>query len=305
MTAVTVHAGLRYDLQKFAKPSVQNPDAQLLAAGIDTSRLSTDTNNLGPRIGVAWSPGNKKYVVRAGYGIFYGRTPSIMVGTAHSNNGINVQTITFTGAQVPTYPNTFPTIPTGVALPKPTIFNFDQDYQNPRVQQASAGVEYALNSSTSVSVNYLFVHGDQLSRSTDINIGPSTPVTFTVAETGQALPHYRFAAGPFTNFARIISFQSSAVSTYNGFTRGGAPAVHRRVPGARRLHARQGDRHRPRRHRRRPRHRRRQVRVEPGGLRRRSRAGQQRPAAAARAERRPHDRRRDARQAGGRMDVRG
>jgi hypothetical protein len=225
--ALTVHAGLRYDLQKFAQPSVQNPDAQLLAAGIDTSRLSTDTNNLGPRIGVAWSPGIKKYVVRAGYGIFFGRTPSIMVGTAHSNNGINVQTITFTGAQVPTYPNIFTTIPTGAALPKPTIFNFDQDYQNPRVQQASAGVEYAVNSSTSVSVTYLFVHGDQLSRSTDINIGPSSPVTFTVAETGQALPHYRFAAGPYTNFARIISFQSSAVSTYNGFT----VEAHRRFTG--------------------------------------------------------------------------
>ena len=82
--------------------------------------------------------------MRAGYGLFYGRTPSIMVGTAHSNNGINVQTITFTGAQVPTYPTIFTRIPTGAALPKPTIFVFDQDYQNPQVHQASVGVEYAL-----------------------------------------------------------------------------------------------------------------------------------------------------------------
>ena len=215
---LTVHAGLRYDLQKFAKPAVQNPDPQLLAAGIDTSVLNTDGNNWGPRVGVAWSPGTKKYVVRGGYGIFYGRTPSIMVGTAHSNNGINVQTITFTGSQVPTYPAIFSTIPAGVALPKPTIFVFDQDYQDPRVQQASTGVEYALSQKTSISVNYLFVHGDQLSRSTDINFGAATPVTFTVAGTSQALTHYRFAAGPYTNFARIISFQSTAVSTYHGLT---------------------------------------------------------------------------------------
>ena len=73
------------------------------------------------------------------------------------------------------------------------------------------------------------MHGDQLSRSTDINIGPSAPLNFVVAETGQALPHYRFAAGPFTNFARIISFQSSAVSTYNGLTHRGAPALQRRL----------------------------------------------------------------------------
>jgi hypothetical protein len=215
---LTVHAGLRYDLQKFATPEVRNPDADLLAAGIDTSRLNTDRNNWGPRIGLAWSPGAKKAVYRAGYGIFYGRTPSIMVGTAHSNNGINVQTITFTGALVPTYPATFSTIPAGVTLPKPTIFVFDKDYQNPRVQQASTGLEYAISQRTSLSLNYLFVHGDQLSRSTDINIGPATPAGFTVAGTSQALSHYRFAAGPYPNFARIISFQSTAVSTYHGFT---------------------------------------------------------------------------------------
>ena len=215
---LTVHAGFRYDLQKFAKPEVRNPDAQLLAAGIDTSRLNMDRNNFGPRIGLAWSPGTKRYVARAGYGIFYGRTPSIMVGTAHSNNGINVQTITFTGALVPTYPATFSAIPAGATLPKPTIFIFDREYQNPRVQQASTGLEYAIDQRTSLSVNYLFVHGDQLSRSTDINIGAATPVNFTIAESGQVVPHYRFAAGPFANFARIISFQSSAVSSYHGFT---------------------------------------------------------------------------------------
>jgi outer membrane receptor protein involved in Fe transport len=215
--ALTFNAGLRYDLQKFAKPQVQNPDPQLLNAGIDTSELNTDTNNWGPRLGVAWSPAGKRYVVRGGYGIFYGRTPSIMVGTAHSNNGINVQTITFRGDLVPTYPATLAAIPTGVALPKPTIFVFDPNYQNARVQQASTGVDFALGNATSVSISYLFVHGDQLPRSTDINIGAATPISFST-DDGQTLPHYRFSAGPFTDFARIIAFQSTAVSTYNGIT---------------------------------------------------------------------------------------
>jgi hypothetical protein len=219
--AVTVNLGLRYDLQKFAQPPVRNPDAQLAAAGIDTSVLNTDTNTIGPRLGIAWAPVGRRYVVRAGYGIFFGRTPSIMVGTAHSNNGINVQTITFAGSAgnpVPTYPNRFPTIPAGVALPRPTIFAFDPDYQNARTQQASTGLEWEWMPNTSVSVTYLFVKGDDLPRSTDVNIGPATPVTFNVAGTGESLAHYQFAAGPFPSFTRVVSFQSTAESRYNGIT---------------------------------------------------------------------------------------
>ena len=129
---------------KTAKPETRNPDADLAAADIDTSRLDADTNNIGPRLGLAWSPGGKKYVVRGGYGIFYGRTPSIMLGTAHSNNGINILTYTFTGASVPTYPNRFSSIPTGGAAQRPSILVVDKDFQNPRLQQASAGFDYEM-----------------------------------------------------------------------------------------------------------------------------------------------------------------
>jgi outer membrane receptor protein involved in Fe transport len=214
---LTVNAGLRYDLQKFDQPPVKNPDAQLAAAGIDTSSLNTDTNNWGPRLGVAWSPAGSKLVVRGGYGLFYGRTPAIMVGTAHSNNGINVQTITFTGSQVPTYPARFDALPTGISLPKPTIFVFDDDFQNARLQQASAGVEYEILPNTSLALSYLFVKGDDLSRSTDINIGTKVPATFALSGGG-TVNYYQFTPGPFTDFARIIGFQSSAESRYNGLT---------------------------------------------------------------------------------------
>jgi outer membrane receptor protein involved in Fe transport len=223
--AVTVNAGLRYDLQRFAQPPIRNPDPQLDAAGIDTSSLNRDTNNWGPRLGIAWAPVGERYVVRGGYGLFYGRTPSIMVGTAHSNNGINVQTITFRGANgdpVPTYPNTFSAIPSGVALPRPTIFTFDSEYENARVQQASTGVEWEWMPNTSIAVNYLFVKSDDLPRSTDVNIGASSPFTYTLADaTGTptgTISHYVFAPGPFTNFTRVISFASTAESRYNGVT---------------------------------------------------------------------------------------
>src|SRR5207247_11147408 len=132
--------------------------------------IPVDSNNIGPRLGIAWTPLGNRTVVRAGYGVFYGRTPSIMIGTAHSNNGINVQTITFTGAAMPTYPNIFSSVPSGASPPKPTIFVFDPDFQNPKVQQSSLGVEQQLGNDFSVGVTYQSVRGSDLQRSRDVNV---------------------------------------------------------------------------------------------------------------------------------------
>jgi outer membrane receptor protein involved in Fe transport len=209
--------GVRYDLQSFQKPQVRNPDPQLAAAGIDTSFLKTDKNNFGPRLGLAWTP-NAKTVFRAGYGLFYGRTPSIMVGTAHSNNGVNVISVRVSGNQAPKYPATLSGPPVGVAGVKPSIFVFDKDYQNPEVHQASAGVEYAVGTDVSVGASYLFVAGRNLQRSRDFNVGTPVPVTYPV-QGGGSLTVPRFPdARPFSNFDRIIRFESTAKSSYNGLT---------------------------------------------------------------------------------------
>jgi outer membrane receptor protein involved in Fe transport len=216
---LTVNLGLRYDYQDIAQGEVRNPDSQLLAAGLDTSRVPLDKNNWAPRVGFAWNPGaDGRTVVRGGYGIFYGRTTGIMVGTAHSNNGITVQTITFTGDQVPTYPGTFASIPTGASIPKPTIFVFDSNFENPRVQQASVGVDRALTNDIAIGVSYLYVKGDDLPRSTDINLGPPSIVAVPIVGDGTAMVKQYSSSRPFTNFARIIEFQSTAESEYNGMT---------------------------------------------------------------------------------------
>lgn len=227
---LTVNAGLRYDFQKIAQPSVRNPDAQLAAAGIDTSVVPEDHNNIAPRVGFAWTPSTaNRTVVRGGYGIFYGRTPAIMIGTAHSNNGINVQTLTFTGNLIPAYPNIYASIPTGVTLPKPTIFAFDPNFENPKVRQASLGIERGLTTDVAVSVTYQNVRGSNLPRSIDINVSNPTTVTVPVysakdlAANASAAPvgnvsFIRYTGRPFANFARIIQFQSSANSQYHGLT---------------------------------------------------------------------------------------
>jgi outer membrane receptor protein involved in Fe transport len=217
--ALTLNLGMRYDKQQLAQPSVLNRDAQLLAAGYVTNEIPTDEDNWGPRLGFAWTPGtDKRTVVRGGYGIFYGRTPSIMIGTAHSNNGINVQTITFTGASMPTYPNVFSAPPTGVTPNPITIFVFDPKFQNPEVKQFSLGVDREIARDLAVGVTAQIVQGDELPRSRDINVGGGTGIVATIAGSPATATFTRYTTRPFTNFQRVIAFESSARSRYRGLT---------------------------------------------------------------------------------------
>src|SRR5207253_962595 len=77
---LTLSFGLRDDVQGIAQPAVRNPDPQLAAAGIDTSFIHVDKNDLAPHLGFSYTP-DPKPVIRGGYGLFYGRTTSIMIGT--------------------------------------------------------------------------------------------------------------------------------------------------------------------------------------------------------------------------------
>ena len=116
---VTLNLGLRYDYQSIAQPPIQNPNAGLLAAGFDTSFRPSDKNNFGPRFGISYAF-DPKTVIRGGYGIYFARTPAIITGTAHSQNGIQVIAIDINcispGAVCPLYPNVFTTVPTGATL---------------------------------------------------------------------------------------------------------------------------------------------------------------------------------------------
>ena len=54
---LTVNAGLRYELQWLPDP------------------IQTDAGSVAPRIGIAYAPGDRKTVIRAGFGLFYDRIP--------------------------------------------------------------------------------------------------------------------------------------------------------------------------------------------------------------------------------------
>ena len=222
---LTLNLGVRYDLALLTRPPVKNPDPQLAAFGVDTSFLKNDTNNVGPRFGFAWKALNSdRLVIRGGYGMFYGRTPQILVSTAYNQNGISASSLTFTGAAIPTYPGNFSSQPaSGGTAAVPSILFFDRTYVLPLVLQGSLGLEYELARNTTVSVNYLNVRGEHLTRTRDINLFPPQPVSANLPGIGfRTLLRYPGAQGsplrPMNHFARAEAFESGADSFYNGLT---------------------------------------------------------------------------------------
>jgi Carboxypeptidase regulatory-like domain len=235
---LTLNVGVRYDYENMAQPPITNPSPALAAAGVNTGKIHNDSKNLAPRIGFALSPyQDNRMVLRGGYGFFYGRTPAIMIGTAHSTNGIQVQSRTFNAGSpaaslIPAqYPNNFcgappadgspPTCAAPVAgASNPVIFAFQPNYHQPLVQQGSLGFEYELSKDLSIGVSYLWVHASRLQRTQDINLALPTTTTFIpIAGTTTVLPFQKYTLPrPVAGFDRILEFTSKSFSIYNGLT---------------------------------------------------------------------------------------
>ena len=118
--------------------------------------------NWAPRVGFALSPGERKHMFRGAYGLFYGSTPALVP------------------AQVSRYTELF----------------ISNDFQAPRVHQASVGWEVEKYRAGSLGIDYLFARGERLPRVVNVNA----------------------TAPPLRRSYRYIAFQSTAESIYNGVT---------------------------------------------------------------------------------------
>ena len=224
---LTLNYGLRYDYFKYRQPDYQNPNAQLLAADLRTDRIPTDPVNFGPRFGFAYRVTNtEKVVVRGGYGIYYSRTPGLLLSTAILNNGFATQQYLIT-TNLPVYPNILSAAP-GPGSP-PDIYVTDRNFKTPRTQQFSLQTEIALGARSSVTIGYLGVNGTHLSRTRDINLFPSQPTTGYICPTfaactaaeGTPVAYFRHPGTtaplrPYPAFGRISLFDSGANSIYHG-----------------------------------------------------------------------------------------
>src|ERR1700733_14668782 len=109
---VTFNLGVRYEIQTIPQPPIPNTSTPLTTEY--TTKINTDSNNFGPRLGVAWEP-YKGTVVRAGYGMFYAKTSNSTWYAVRVENGVFQQTFNCVPTTCPalTFPNVIYTPPGG------------------------------------------------------------------------------------------------------------------------------------------------------------------------------------------------
>jgi Carboxypeptidase regulatory-like domain/TonB dependent receptor len=194
---LTLNLGVRYDLQHVPAPPKPNTATPLLT--LYTSTLNIDKNNIAPRLGVAWQF-TKSTVVRAGYGIFYGKTSNSTYYGLRVENGVFQQTFSGCGGPngnplcAPTFPNVFFTPPgpplaapfpgaltPTVGIPGGTLpasvtaaHGMTPDFVNPVAHEGEVAIERQLPGRISLSATYLLTRGLHLPVSYDANVAPST-----------------------------------------------------------------------------------------------------------------------------------
>jgi hypothetical protein len=189
---LTINAGVRYDVQFLSAP------------------ITTDANNVAPRLGVAYAPGDHKTVVRAGFGIYFDRIPLRATSNALQRDGSKylVAQLAPTDAGAPAFPNVLSALPSNLPT-RPNITRVDPNIKSSYSEQANLQVERELPGNASLSVGYLHLRGLHLIVSRNVNVPTLTAAQARaqgVANLGRPDPQW----------GNISRFESAGDSYYDG-----------------------------------------------------------------------------------------
>ncbi len=175
---LTVTAGVRWDGMRFYDKGAKNAPTDISKAAfligfvngtlpdLNNYKPFADTNDIAPRISLAWDPGNNgKTVVRAAFGLYYGYSGDNTASRTMDAYPLG-STVTYgNDVRVTGIPNTyFPNVPPLSTLPQSSgsasvFVATPGPWHDPVTQQMSVGVDRQIGPSTSVSVDYLHILG--------------------------------------------------------------------------------------------------------------------------------------------------
>ncbi len=163
--------GFRYDYYKYPEGA---PNAPL----IYNQQYNSDTNNFGPRLGIAWSPGqDSRSVIRASTGIMFDQMLLGAYESAIQANGLPERTtvnVNPNAVGAPNFPNSLAELPPGFTPPAPSLTGVDPDFEVARTWQNNVQYEFAIGQQHYFTMGYTFVQGDLLPVITNIN--PINPI---------------------------------------------------------------------------------------------------------------------------------
>ncbi len=222
----TVSLGLRWEAQIFPDPVV--PPAQtaygpLLSNPLFPSdgTLHSPKKEFQPRVGFAWDISKQgKSVLRASYGIYFGRQNMLTQVGSITDNGVQQYGIACAssfgcsnGAPRPTWPNIVPVAPGGGIQPGSSVRVFSKDYANPRIYTTNVAFEQELMSD--VSLYFDFTHAKAVHLTRFFNYArtgffPTLGDVFVTTANGKSL--YRgFTAGIRKRFSNNYQFEANYV----------------------------------------------------------------------------------------------
>lgn len=194
-----LNIGLRWEL--YTKPEDKFDRVSIL--------YKNDANNIAPRIGFAWTPGNQTdFVVRGGYGIFYTQVPMSYIGTTRFNPP-NITTYTVIS---PTFPNL--TGRTTVQSSNRTIAS--PDIVQPYAQQFNLTLEKRMFKTGILSLAYVGTRASHLGITRLPNGGGQWP-TSGVGATTRPLAASIGSDGKNYGNGVITVLETSGSSNYHGF----------------------------------------------------------------------------------------
>ena len=182
--------GARYDIQKLPDP------------------IRTDRNNLAPRFGMAWSPSDRKTVVRANYGLFYDRIPLRATSNALQRDGTKYRTalLAFGQAGAPVFPSQLTAFPAGQYI---NISTIDPRIENSYSHQAGVQIERTVGAHTVIGAGYQRVRTLHLILSRNANV-PSLSAAQAAAQGVANLGR------PDSRYGNVSRYEGSGDAYYNG-----------------------------------------------------------------------------------------